>query len=205
MGLFSITERKTKSMTLYLFIDVETTGLNFQNDNSKPRKNRMLQLAYKLYDEQIQTEYASNNFFVKYTNAELKQIHNEMDEYVLNMHTSTGLLDKLTSYNTTSLEDIDTHLSNLLDQYSEQKYSLAGNNVQFDYEVVRRYLPKTAAKLNYSLLDVSSIRRAFSTIGSDFGKKTKAQKLSNHDALIDIEECIKEFKTYQKVLANAVN
>ena len=82
-------------MTLYLFVDVETTGLNFTDENSKPRKNRMLQLAYKLYDEQIQTEYSSGNFFVKYTDAELEQIHHEMDEYVLNMHTSTGLLDNL--------------------------------------------------------------------------------------------------------------
>lgn len=40
-------------MTLYLFIDTETTGLNYENGNSKPRVNKMLQLAYKLYDENI--------------------------------------------------------------------------------------------------------------------------------------------------------
>lgn len=192
-------------MTLYLFVDVETTGLNFTNGNSKPRKNRMLQLAYKLYDEQIQKEYSSGNFFVKYTDAELVQIHNEMDEYVLNMHTSTGLLDKLKSSNTTSLEDIDNHLYNLLEQYPGHRYYLAGNNVQFDYEVVRRYLPKTASKLHYSLFEISSIRRIFSTIGSDFGEKTKAQKASNHDALVDIKECVKELKTYQDVIRKAIN
>ena len=192
-------------MTLYLFLDVETTGLNFTNGNSKPRKNRMLQLAYKLYDEQIQKEYSSGNFFVKYTDAELKEIYNEMDNYVLNMHTSTDLLDKLKSSNTTSLEYIDDHLYNLLEQYPGHRYSLAGNNVQFDYEVVRRHLTKTASKLHHSLLDVSSIRRVFSTIGSDFGEKTKAQKASNHDALIDIEECVKELKAYQDVIKKAVN
>ena len=191
-------------MTLYLFIDVETTGLNFEEGNSKPRKNRMLQLAYKLYDEQIQKEYSSGNFFVKYTDAELEQIHYEMDEYVLNMHTSTGLLNKLKSDQTTSLKDIDNHLSNLLDQYPGHKYSLAGNNAQFDYEVVRHHLPKTASKLHHSLFDVSSIRRIFSTIGSDFGEKTKAQKASNHDALVDIEECVKELKIYQKILSKAI-
>lgn len=192
-------------MTLYLFIDVETTGLNFTDRNSKPRKNRMLQLAYKLYDEQIQTEYSSGNFFVKYTDAELEQIYKEMDDYVLNMHTSTGLLDNLKSSNTTSLEDIDKHLYNLLAQYPGHRYSLADNNVQFDYEVVRRHLPKTASKLHHSLLDVSSIRRVFSTIGSDFGEKTKEQKTSNHDALVDIEECVKELKAYQNVIKKAIN
>lgn len=192
-------------MTLYLFVDVETTGLNFTNGNSKPRKNRMLQLAYKLYDEQIQKEYSSGNFFVKYTNTELEQIHKEMNEYVLNMHTSTGLLDNLKTTNTTSLEDIDNHLYQLLERYPEHRYSLAGNNAQFDYEVIRRHLPKTASKLHHSLFDVSSIRRIFSTIGSNFGEKTKAQKASNHDALIDIEECVKELKTYQDIIKKAIN
>lgn len=150
-------------------------------------------------------KYSSGNFFVKYTDAELEQIHKEMDEYVFNMHTSTGLLDKLTLSSTTSLENIDEHLYNLLEQYPGHRYSLAGNNVQFDYEVVRRHLPKTATKLHHSLLDVSSIRRVFSTIGSDFGEKTKAQKASNHDALIDIEECVKELKAYQDVIKKAIN
>lgn len=192
-------------MTLYLFVDVETTGLNFTNGNSKPRKNRMLQIAYKLYDEKIQKEYSSGNFFVKYTDSELEQIHNEMNDYVLNMHTSTGLLDKLKSANTISLENIDEHLYKLLERYPGHRYSLAGNNAQFDYEVIRRHLPKTTSKLHHSLLDVSSIRRVFSTIGSDFGEKTKAQKASNHDALVDIEECVKELKTYQDVIKKAIN
>ena len=187
-------------MTLYLFIDTETTGLNYETGNSKPRINKMLQLAYKLYDEHIKKELSQSNFFVKYTKEELKEIKNSMNDYVLNIHTSTGLLDNLTK-DTTSVTDMDEHLFELLNHYPDHKILLAGNNVQFDYEVVRRHLPKTASKLYHSVLDVSSIRRAFSTIGSDFGEKTKAKKLSNHDALIDIEECVKELKAYQEILA----
>lgn len=186
-------------MTLYLFLDTETTGLNFEQGNSKPRVNKMLQLAYKLYDDQIKEELSEGNFFVKYSEKKLQEIKNSMNDYVLNMHTSTGLLDNLTK-DTTSVTHIDEHLYNILSKYPDHKILLAGNNVQFDYEVVRRHLPKTASKLYHSVLDVSSIRRAFSTIGSDFGKKTKAAKLSNHDALIDIEECIKELRKYQEVL-----
>ena len=187
-------------MTLYLFCDTETTGLNYENGNSKPRINKMLQLAYKLYDENIKTELSEGNFFVKYSKEELQEIKNSMNDYVLNMHTSTGLLDNLTK-DTTSVQEIDEHLFELLNKYPDHKILLAGNNLQFDYEVVRRHLPKTASKLYHSVLDVSSIRRAFSTIGSDFGEKTKTAKLSNHDALIDIEECIKELRAYQEVLA----
>ena len=187
-------------MTLYLFLDTETTGLNYQHGNSKPRINHMLQLAYKLYDENIKTELSEGTFFVKYSKEELQEIKNSMNDYVLNMHTSTGLLDNLTK-DTTSVQEIDEHLFELLNKYPDHKILLAGNNVQFDYEVVRRHLPKTASKLYHSVLDVSSIRRAFSTIGSDFGEKTKAAKLSNHNALIDIEECVKELRAYQEILA----
>ena len=187
-------------MTLYLFIDTETTGLNYEQGNSKPRENKMLQLAYKLYDETVKDELASGNFFVKYSPEELDEIKKSMNEYVYNMHSSTGLLDNLIK-DTTSAEDIDKHLFELLNEYPNHKFLLAGNNVQFDYEVVRRHLPLTSSKLYHSVLDVSSVRRAFSTFGSDFGEKTKAEKLSNHDALVDIEECVKEFRKYQQVLA----
>lgn len=187
-------------MTLYLFIDTETTGLNYEAGNSKPRENKMLQLAYKLYDEKVKDELASGNFFVKYSPEELDEIKKSMNEYVYNMHSSTGLLDNLIK-DTTSAEDIDKHLFELLNEYPNHKFLLAGNNVQFDYEVVRRHLPLISSKLYHSVLDVSSVRRAFSTFGSDFGEKTKAEKLSNHDALVDIEECVKEFRKYQQVLA----
>ena len=58
-------------MTLYLFLDTETTGLNYETGNSKPRENKMLQLAYKLYDANVKNELASGNFFVKYSQNEL--------------------------------------------------------------------------------------------------------------------------------------
>lgn len=185
---------------LFLFLDTETTGLNYKEDNSTPRTNKMLQLAYKLYDEKVEKEISSNNYYVKYSKEELKEIKKSMNSFVKEMHEATGLLDILETDKTKNISTIDEELSNLLENYSEHKIIIAGNNIQFDYEVVRRNLPKTSSKLNYSILDVSSVRKVFSTVGSDFGKKTKDEKLSNHDALVDIDECIKELKKYQNIL-----
>lgn len=185
---------------LFLFLDTETTGLNYKEDNSTPRTNKMLQLAYKLYDEKVEKEISSNNYYVKYSKEELKEIKKSMNSFVKEMHEATGLLDVLETEKTKNISTIDEELSNLLENYSEHKIIIAGNNIQFDYEVVRRNLPKTSSKLNYSILDVSSVRKVFSTVGSDFGKKTKDEKLSNHDALVDIDECIKELKKYQNIL-----
>lgn len=185
---------------LFLFLDTETTGLNYKEDNSTPRTNKMLQLAYKLCDEKVEKEISSNNYYVKYSKEELKEIKKSMNSFVKEIHEATGLLDVLETEKTKNISTIDEELSNLLENYSEHKIIIAGNNIQFDYEVVRRNLPKTSSKLNYSILDVSSVRKVFLTVGSDFGKKTKDEKLSNHDALVDIDECIKELKKYQNIL-----
>lgn len=192
-------------MKLYLFTDVETTGLNFRKDGSV-NTNPMLQIAYKLYDSTIENELASGNFYVEYTDVQLQEFNKYMNDYVREMHTSTGLLDKVFNHkDTTPLWKIDEVLSEQLSEYKDERIIIAGNNVHFDFEVVRRHLPKTSQHLNYSVLDVSVIRHAFETIGSDFGKRVKESKLSNHDALVDIDECVKEFKVYQEVLRQGVS
>ena len=183
--------------TLYLFTDVETTGLNFENSTGKPIKNPMLQIAYQLWNSDLSQNIADANYIVKYDN--IDDVLSNMDDYVTNMHTSTGLVDKLKDDNqTTDLNTIDDTMFSILKPYTDQNYRimLVGNNIQFDFEVMRRHLPKTVSLLHYAFLDVSSIRRVFDIIGSDFGKQTKQQKASNHDAQTDIEECRKELLIY---------
>lgn len=183
--------------TLYLFTDVETTGLNFENSTGKPIKNPMLQIAYQLWNSDLSQNIADANYIAKYDN--IDDVLSNMDDYVTNMHTSTGLVDKLKDDNqTTDLNTIDDTMFSILKPYTDQNYRimLVGNNIQFDFEVMRRHLPKTVSLLHYAFLDVSSIRRVFDIIGSDFGKQTKQQKASNHDAQTDIEECRKELLIY---------
>ena len=161
----------------------------------------MLQIAYKLYNSEVETELASDNFLVDFTTEALEYHISRMNDYVKDMHTGTYLIKKLQERKiTTPIAEIDNHISSLLAKYSEHRIIIAGNNVGFDKEVVRRYLLKTHNYLHYSTLDVTSLRRVFDTFGSDFGQTVKSQKASNHDALVDIEECVKEFKIFQKVM-----
>jgi len=146
--------------TLYLFTDVETTGLNFENSTGKPIKNPMLQIAYQLWNSDLSQNITDANYIVKYDN--IDDVLSNMDDYVTNMHTSTGLVDKLKDDNqTTDLNTIDDTMFSILKPYADQNYRimLVGNNIQFDFEVMRRHLPKTVSLLHYAFLDVSSIRR----------------------------------------------
>lgn len=193
------------SKTIYLFADVETTGTNFNLETSQTQRNELLQIAYQLWNSDLTEQLAIGEHIVEFTN--LNEVLALMDDYVTNMHTSTGLVDRLKSHNNTEkTTDIDTHLFDILKPYKGQgcRIILVGNNIQFDYEVIRRHLPQTVTCLHYALLDVSSIRHMFDILGSDFGTQTKANKASNHDAQTDIEECFKELQVYLKLVKTAL-
>lgn len=192
--------------TLYFFTDVETTGLNFDTASCQPVKNPMLQIAYQLWNGDLSQKLADANYIVAYDN--IDETLALMNDYVTNMHTSTGLVDRLKDKTqTTDLLTIDTTLATLLKPYVDQGYRImpAGNNIQFDVEVMRRHLPQTTALFHYAYLDVSSIRRVFDILGSDFGKTTKTNKTSDHDAQTDIEECRKELLIYKDLIQEGLN
>lgn len=189
------------SKTLYLFADVETTGENFDRPYLRYRENEMLQLAYQLWNRDLSDKLTQGDFVVKL--GDPQNAVDNMNEYVKNMHNQTGLIDRLLdTTQTTNITDIDDALSSQLKPFAEQGYRivLTGNNVQFDFENMRRYLPNSIQYVHYALLDVSSIRRTFDIIGSDFGTKTKQNKASNHDAQVDIEECRKELHAYLDII-----
>ena len=71
-----------------------------------------------------------------------------------------------------------------------------GNNVQFDVEVIRRTMPNLYSKMKYSYLDVSSIRKALGLFNKETTGLVYQFKKSNHDSMVDIQECIKELKLY---------
>lgn len=192
--------------TLYFFTDVETTGLNFDTASCQPVKNPMLQIAYQLWNGDLSQKLADANYIVAYDN--IDETLALMNDYVTNMHTSTGLVGRLKDKaQATDLLTIDTTLATLLKPYVDQGYRImpVGNNIQFDVEVMRRHLPQTTALFHYAYLDVSSIRRVFDILGSDFGKMTKTNKASDHDAQTDIEECRKELLIYKDLIQEGLN
>lgn len=192
--------------TLYFFTDVETTGLNFDTNTCQPVRNPMLQIAYQLWNGDLSQKLADDNYIVAYD--DIDETLALMNDYVTSMHTSTGLVDRLKDKTqTTDLLTIDATLKVLLKPYVNQGYRImpVGNNVQFDVEVMRRHLPQTTALFHYALLDVSSIRRVFDILGSDFGKTTKTNKASNHDAQTDIEECRKELLIYKDLIQKGLD
>lgn len=136
-----------------------------------------------------------------------------MNDYVLNMHTETGLLDRVRKSETTP-DDFDEQLSRFLAGYFPEKGSptgtaslnetagkyrgavLGGNSVKFDFEMLTRFFPKSAALTDYRVIDVSSIGELARRWNRP-AWEAMPPKASDHTAMTDIRASIDELRWYR--------
>lgn len=181
----------------YFAVDVETTGLNY-NQYGSEQKNMMLQMAFKILNDNFEVLCEDNAYF---SGVEVFTLWN-MDPYVFDMHCNTGLLQKLHSRdNLVSYKYFEHRILTIIDKKLnsiDDDWVLIpiGNNVQFDVEVIRRHMPKLFAQLHYSFIDVSSIRRLLTIANPVVAPTIYEIKESDHDAETDITACLKELYVY---------
>ena len=123
-----------------------------------------------------------------------------MNDFVRNMHTSSGLLEDLET-SAVSMEEATEQVLSYIKRFvpQEGKALLAGNSVGTDKMFLEANMPSVVEHLHYRLVDVSSIKelakrwyRAAFTESPD--------KHGGHRALADILESIQELEYYRRVL-----
>ena len=122
-----------------------------------------------------------------------------MNDFVRQMHTSSGLLEELASG--TTMEEAQEQVLSYIRRFvpAPNKALLAGNSVGTDKLFLEANMPQVIDHLHYRLIDVSSIkelakrwyRRAF---------EEAPVKHGGHRALADILESIQELEYYRRVL-----
>ena len=125
-----------------------------------------------------------------------------MDPFVVNMHTTSGLLEELDQGLT--LAEAEQLCLDYVKQWCPDpgKAPLAGNSVGTDRVFLDRDVPEFAGWLSYRTIDVSSLKelakrwfpRVYYNIPAKHG---------GHRALADIRESIQELKYYRSVLFTA--
>lgn len=122
-----------------------------------------------------------------------------MNDFVRNMHTTSGLLDSLADGVTLAeaTEQVLTYIQKYVP--AKGKALLAGNSVGTDKIFLEAYMPEVIDHLHYRLVDVSSIKElAKRWYRSAFS--ASPQKHGGHRALADIRESIQELEYYRRVL-----
>ena len=165
-----------------VWIDTETTGLD-------PETESLLEVACIITRDDL-TRLYSREWLVAYDVDQVWAMHEKAGPYVQEMHTRTGLWNRLLRGESTSLRDIDAELSEVIATYSkgeEKAPLLGGNSVHFDREFMKIHLPLSESGLHYRNLDMSSVEPFL--LGSLPGEEP-FPKLYAHAALEDIEETL---------------
>ncbi len=95
----------------FLFVDVETTGKNYEG--ATWRNNELLSISYMITNEQLEVQ-KTNSFVLHH---EPKVVY-DMNEYILKMHTKTGLIPAIFN-SKVNKDDVENQMLKDLEDYKE--------------------------------------------------------------------------------------
>ncbi|ACZ22396.1 oligoribonuclease (3'-_5' exoribonuclease) [Sanguibacter keddieii DSM 10542] len=171
-----------------VWIDCEMTGLDLGAD-------ALVEVAAVVTDSELTVLGEGIDIIVRPPDEALEQ----MNDFVRDMHTSSGLIDELAAG--TTLADAEAQVLDYLRTFVPEpgKAPLGGNSVATDKMFLERDMKDLVAHLHYRIIDVSSIkelaRRWYPRVY--FASPTKN---GGHRALADILESIDELRYYRSAL-----
>ncbi len=168
-----------------VWIDCEMTGLDLGAD-------ALIEVAALVTDFELNVLGEGIDVIVKPPQEALDQ----MDDFVRNMHVSSGLLDELESGLT--LADAEQQVLAYIKEQcpSGSRPPLAGNTVATDRSFLARDMTELESFLHYRIVDVSSIKE-LSRRWYPRAYFSAPAKSGNHRALADIQESIEELRYYR--------
>ena len=171
-----------------IWIDCEMTGLDLASD-------ALVEIAVLVTDSDLNIIGEGVDLVIATTPEKLAG----MNEYVTQMHTTSGLITEIPNGTTASLAE------EAIIKYLESagtvagKSPLAGNSVSVDRNFIARDMPRLTEYLHYRTVDVSSIKE----LARRWYPKTyfaAPAKTGNHRALGDIQDSIAELAYYRSTL-----
>lgn len=171
-----------------VWVDCEMTGLDLVND-------ALIEVACVVTDSELKELDAGITVVIKPPAPALEQ----MNDFVRNMHTESGLLPLLDDGMT--MEQAQQEVLDYIKSHVDEplKAPLCGSSVYVDRGYLARDMPEVDAYLHYRLVDVSSfkemIRRWYPKV-----YYASPDKHGGHRALADIRESIAELRYYRETV-----
>ncbi|MDX6324274.1 MAG: oligoribonuclease [Nocardioidaceae bacterium] len=168
-----------------VWIDCEMTGLD-------PIKDELIEVAALVTDFELNVLGDGLDLVIKPSTEALGQ----MDAFVHEMHTSSGLLEELEAG--VSIAEAEERLMAYLTEHCPEgsRPPLAGNTVGTDRVFLARDMPALDGFLHYRVVDVSSIKE-LARRWYPRAYYSAPTKRGNHRALADIQESIEELRYYR--------
>jgi len=171
-----------------VWIDCEMTGLSLRTD-------ALIEVAALVTDFELNQLGEGVDLVIKPPAEALEQ----MDDFVRNMHTTSGLLAELDAGTTT--EDAQAQVLAYVREWvpEPRKAPLGGNTVGTDRGFLARDMPELEEWLHYRIVDVSSIKE-LSRRWYPRAYFNAPAKSGGHRALADIRESIAELRYYREAV-----
>ena len=172
-----------------VWIDLEMTGLDIH-------EHTIVEVAALITDADLNVLGEGVDVVVHASEEELGR----MNEFVTNMHESSGLLVEIRE-STVSLKEAEDAVLELIAKHcdSEHPAPLAGNSIGTDRGFIREYMPRLDEALHYRMIDVSTVKE----LARRWAPRVyyhQPEKDMSHRALADIVESIRELDFYRRVL-----
>ncbi len=168
-----------------VWIDCEMTGLDLGAD-------ALIEVAALVTDFELNVIGEGVDVVIKPPQEALEQ----MDDFVRNMHTVSGLLEELD--NGVTMQEAEDQVLEYIRRHCPDgsRPPLAGNTVATDRSFLARDMPKLESFLHYRIVDVSSIKE-LARRWYPRAYFASPPKTGNHRALADIQESIEELRYYR--------
>ena len=172
---------------MLVWMDLEMTGL-------EPDRHVIVEIATIITDDDLVIVAEGPDLVIHANEAQLA----EMDDFVVDMHTSSGLLE-LIEVSSVTLEEAAQQTLDFVTQHIKKARSvpLCGNSIGTDRRFLAAYMPAIENYLHYRSVDVSTIKELARRWNPEV-LKSVPQKQTSHRALDDIRESITELKHYRE-------
>lgn len=167
------------------WLDLEMSGLN-------PLEHHILEIACVVTDKDLNILAEGPSFAIQQSSEHL----NTMPIEVRNMHTTSGLLNRV-DQSTITLGFAEREVISFFMHYCLSGITvLCGNSIWVDRTFLKQHMPHLDACFNYRMIDVSTIKELVARWYPDIApfKKNK-----NHIALEDVYESIAELRYHRDV------
>lgn len=169
-----------------VWIDLEMTGL-------EPDRHVIVEVAALVTDADLNVLDEGIDLVVHASDAELA----EMDDFVTNMHATSGLTEQIKA-STITVEEAEAAVLELVEKHCAGiRPPLAGNSIATDRSFIRAYMPRLDERLHYRMIDVSTIKELTRRWFADTYYNQPDKNLS-HRALADIVESVRELDYYRR-------
>ena len=179
--------KTNRLLGVLVWMDLEMTGLD-------PATEVIVEIATLITDDELNIVAEGPDLGIHQPEPVLKA----MDPFVVEMHTTSGLLVAIRE-STVTLEQAGAATLEFIKQHIAEPRTipLCGNSIGTDRRFLAKYLPEIENFLHYRSVDVSTIKELVKRWypGLEISRPTKS---GAHRALDDVRESIRELKFYRE-------